>query len=387
MRVLHVIDGIGVGGAELVLIQLIERLETRGVHNTVLSLTPAGILRDRLVASGAELVEMNMSKGRLPWAGLVGMVRAMRQAKPDIVQGWMYHGNFAATVLRDLSMLRTPMFWSIHNTLEPKQPFAAVTRVAYTACRVMAFRPRSIVYVSRAAADQHAAAGFRASKASVIPNGTNCDRFTPSPVERANTRSALGLADDVFLLGCFARWASMKGHPILFEAVARLKQQGLRPRLLLAGTRMEHSNPELADLMRRFDVQADCICLGERSDVQDLMASIDGLVLSSIYGEAFPMVLGEAMACQIPCVATDVGDSAYLLGDAGFIVPPSDVGALTDALARLMRLPPEDRAALGTLARNRVTSRFSIDTMTHAYLDLYRSAERADAAVSSTVLE
>jgi glycosyltransferase involved in cell wall biosynthesis len=387
MRILHVIDGIGVGGAELVLIQLIERLQARGVHNIVLTLTPAGILRDRLIASGAELVEMNMAKGRLPWAGLLGMVRAMRQSKPDVIQGWMYHGNFAAMVLRDLSMLHTPMFWSIHNTLEPKQPFAAVTRLAYLACRVMSFRPRSIIYVSRAAADQHAAAGFRTTPASIIPNGTNCDHFTPSSIKRAKVRSALGLEDDDFVLGCFARWAAMKGHPLLFEAISRLKEQGLRPRLLLAGTRMELSNPELKGLIQQFGVEAECICLGERSDMQDLMAAIDGLVLSSIYGEAFPMVLGEAMACQIPCVATDVGDSAYLVGEAGFIVPPSDVGALTDALAKLIRMSPQNRAALGTLARDRVTSRFSIDTMTDAYLQLYRTSARTNAAVSSTVME
>lgn len=386
MRVLHVIDGIGVGGAELVLIQLIEQLEKRGVHSIVLTLTPAGILRDRLLASGAELVEMDMAKGRLPWTGLVAMVRAMKASKPDVIQGWMYHGNFAAMVLRDLALLRAPMFWSIHNTLEPKLPFSAVTRLAYLAGRVMAFRARSIVYVSRAAADQHAAAGFRASKVSIIPNGTNCDQFKPSATERARVRADLGLGDDVFLLGCFARWATMKGHPHLFEAMARLKEQGPTPKVLLAGTRMEPSNADLVALMARFGVTAECICLGERSDVPDLMTAIDGLVLPSIYGEAFPMVLGEAMACQVPCVATDVGDSAYLLGNAGIIVPPSDVGALTEAVARLMRMAPAERAALGALARDRVRTRFSIDTMTDAYLDLYASSGRVTAAASSSVL-
>lgn len=374
MRVLHVIDGIGVGGAELVLIQLVERLEAQGVRNTILSLTPAGILRDRLIASGADLVEMKMTTGRLPWGSLRALVRAMRAARPDVIQGWMYHGNFAAMVLRDLALMRRPMLWSIHNTLEPKPPFSAVTRLAFGACRLMSFRPKFIVHVSQAAARQHAAAGFGASKAVVIPNGTDCGRFRASAGMREEVRAQLGLGDDVFVLGCFARWAPMKGHANLFEAVARLKAQGLKPHLLLAGTLMEVTNPELSALMRAAGVETDCTCLGERRDVDSLLTALDGLVLPSIHGEAFPMILGEAMACEIPCVATDVGDSALLLGDTGFIVPPADVGALTSALARLMRMAPEERASLGAAACLRVRERFSMDAMVSAYLDLYRSS-------------
>ncbi len=385
MRVLHVIDGIGVGGAEIVLIQLIERLEAQGVHNTVLTLTPAGILRDRVIASGAELVEMNMTKGRLSLAGLFGMVRVMRTAKPDVIQGWMYHGNFAATVLRDLALLRTPMVWSVHNTLEPKQPFSAVTRLAYRACKAMSFRPKAIVYVSQAAAEQHAAAGFSPAGACVIPNGTDCDRFKPSASGRQSVRAALGIGEDVFLLGCFARWAAMKGHPNLMQSVAQLKARGLKPHLLLAGTQMERSNPELVALMQAAGVDDDCTCLGERRDVESLMTALDGLVLPSIYGEAFPMVLGEAMACEVPCVATDVGDSAFLLGDAGLVVPPADVGALTEVLARLMQMAPNERAALGAAARDRVKTRFSIETMILAYLDLYGSSGRARAVATAEV--
>ncbi len=386
MRVLHLIDGIGVGGAELVLIQLIERLEKAGVRNTILSLTPAGIVRDRVVASGADLIEMNMGKGRLPWSNMSGLLGVMRTVKPDVIQGWMYHGNFAATVLRDLSALRVPMFWSIHNTLLPRLPFSRVTRIAYQACRLMSFRPRSIVYVSRAAAEQHEAEGYRAARTVIIPNGTDCERFKPSPVGRQNMRASLGVGEDVLLLGCFARWAPMKGHSVLFEALSKLRGRGIGLHLVMAGTLMQQSNADLLALMRQAGIEDICTCLGERRDVDHLMTGLDALVLPSIYGEAFPMVLGEAMACEVPCVATDVGDSAFLLGDTGFVVPPSDVAAFAAALAALAAESPEQRASRGKAARRRVASLFSIDTMTSAYLDMYQPTLRTVAPAEANGL-
>ncbi len=266
------------------------------------------------------------------------------------------------------------MLWSMHNTLDPRPPFSRITRLAFRGCRMMSGRPGKIVYVAEAAARQHEAEGFRRDRTVIIPNGTDGERFKPSATERKKVRARLGLADDVVLLGCFARWAPMKGHSVLIEAFGRMRRQGAKVHLLLCGTLMERTNPEVLALIRGAGIEQDCSCLGERQDVDKLMTGLDGLVLASVHGEAFPMVLGEAMATGVTCVATDVGDSALLLGDTGFVVPPSDVEALTVALGKLVDEGREARIARGYAARRRVLEHYSIDRMAGAYLSLYQSA-------------
>ena len=373
MRLLHVIDGIDVGGAELVLAQLIEHLQAAGHQNTVLVLTEGGAIGDRIRASGADVVEMKCARGRLPVASLRRMAAKVREAAPELIQGWMYHGNLAALVLRLISGVRSPLFWSIHNTLEPPPDLGPLTRAALAANRALSGSVAGIIYVSEAAARQHERRGFRADRSLVIPNGTDCGLFVSKPENRARLRKALGVPGDVPLVGTFARWASMKGHGNLFAAAAQLMARGVRLHLVLAGSGMSPDNPDLTAALRGADLIADCSCLGVRHDIPDLMAGLDAFVLPSLYGEAFPLVLGEAMATEVPCIATDVGDSRLILGSTGEVVPPGDVGALTAALARLVALPAEERARLGRLGRDRVVALFSLQKMGDAYERLYLS--------------
>lgn len=373
MRVLHVIDGIDVGGAELVLVQLIERLQAAGHRNTVLVLTSTGALRARLVASGAELVEIGLPRGRIPTGGLGRMAAAVRAASPDVVQGWMYHGNLAATVLKTVAGTRAPVVWSVHNTLEPFPELPRITRLALHSTRALSGRPACIVYVSRAAATQHESFGFRSDRTRVIPNGTDCGKFRPRPEARSRLRYALGVPGDAPLLGTFARWHPMKGHPVLFEALGRLRASGRPVHVLLAGTGMSLDNPGLAASLAAAGLADTCSCLGERHDVEQLMAGLDAFVLPSVHGEAFPLVLGEAMATEVPCIATDVGDCRLILGETGEVVAPGDAPALAAALDRMLSLAPEARARMGRLARQRIERHFSIDAMGKAYEDLYRS--------------
>lgn len=391
MRILHVIDGIDVGGAELVLAQLIEHLQRDGHHNTVLVLTHGGPIGDRMRTAGAAVVEMGSPRGRLPVSAVGRMAAQVRKADPDLIQGWMYHGNLAALILRVASRVRSPLVWSMHNTLEPFPEMGALTRGALVANRLFAGAAAGIVYVSEAAARQHERRGFRPDRTRVIPNGTDCQLFGPRPEERAWLRQSLGVPEGVPLVGTFARWATMKGHGNLFAAVSRLKARGVAMHLVLAGSGTTPDNPELAAGLLAAGLTSGCSCLGVRHDVPRLMAGLDAFVLPSVHGEAFPLVLGEAMATEVPCIATDVGDARLILGSTGEVVPPGDVEALASALGRLLALPPEQRDQIGRDGRDRVMSRFSLETMGRAYESLYRSVidgsgverSRTDAARSS----
>ena len=164
----------------------------------------------------------------------------------------------------------------------------------------------------------------------------------------------------------------MKDHGNLLRAAGLLKRRGLDFTLLVIGQRATEDNAELMRLIEEADV-GDCVrLLGERHDMPDLFAGLDGLVVSSAWGEAFPIVLGEAMASGVPCITTDVGDSAYIVGDAGTVVPPRNAEALADAMAELLAKDIGERSALGARARARIKENFALADVAQRYYEIYR---------------
>lgn len=377
MRILHVIDGIDVGGGEMVLVQLVEGLQRAGFHNDVVVLSTAGPLGDRITAAGGTLLPLGMARGRAPFAAVGRLLRTVGTARPDLIQGWMYHGNLAASVARPAAGRGARLVWSIHNTLEPPLPMPRTARAAMALTRVTSRIPAGIVYVSDAAARQHERAGFSPARTRVIPNGTDCRRFHPVPGAGVRLRAELGVDPAMPLVGHFARWHPMKGHAVLLDAAAALAAAGRPVHLVLAGTGVSAANPELVAAIAARNLAGRTSLLGERSDIDAIMPALDVFALPSVFGEAFPLVLGEAMASGVPCVATDVGDTRLIVGDTGAIVPPGDAAAFAGALGRLTAGDPDARARAGALARARVEQEFSLERMVAAYAALYRSVRRA----------
>lgn len=373
MRILHVIDGIDVGGGEMVLVRLVEGLQAAGCHNDIVVLSSCGPLAGRLTAAGATVRPLGMVRGRTPAVAVGRLLRAVREGRPTIIQGWMYHGNLAASVARPIAAPRARLLWSIHNTLEPPPVLPRTARAALALTRAASRMPAGIIYVSEAAARQHERAGFSAARSRFIPNGTDCRRFRPVPGAGDRMRSALGVDAETLLVGMFARWHPMKGHAILLDAVAALAASGRLIHLLLAGTGVTASNGELAEALAARGLAARTTLLGERDDIEAIVPALDVFALPSIYGEAFPLVLGEAMAAGVLCVATDVGDARLIVGETGAIVPPGDASAFADALGRLLDSGAAARTRLGRLARERVEREFSLERMVAAYADLYDS--------------
>ena len=175
----------------------------------------------------------------------------------------------------------------------------------------------------------------------------------------------------------------MKDHGNLLRAASLLKRRGQKFTLLVIGQRATEDNAQLMQLADEADVR-DCVTfLGERHDIPDIMAVLDGLVVSSGWGEAFPIVLGEAMASGLPCITTDVGDSAYLVGDTGMVVPPRDPKALAEAMAKLLGMDADERSRLAALARKRIKENFALSSVGERYYQLYREAAPQSAALQA----
>lgn len=371
IRVCHIISGLGTGGAETMLYNLAGRMDRTRFEPSVISLIDTGSVGERIERAGVPVRALGMKRGVPSPSGFFHLKKALREWRPDVIQGWMYHGNLAATLGAALAGGQVPVVWGIHHSLYDIARERPLTRTVIRLCARLSHRPAATVYVSRLSAAQHAEFGFRDRRREIVPNGFDGERFRPDSERRAAIRRELGIGGGQVLIGLIARYHPMKDHGNFLRAAARLV--GTRPeaRFLLAGTGVEARNGELGGMIEALGLAGRVDLLGERGDVADLMAALDILCMSSSHGEAFPMVVGEAMASGLPCAVTDVGDAGWLVGETGRVVPPKNADALAAALAELVGLGSEGRRTLGMAARRRIQDEFSLERSVEAYQALY----------------
>lgn len=381
IRLLHVISDLSVGGAEMMLYKLLSGADTGRFRPAVVSLGRRGTLDERVEALGIPVHNIGMRPARLPSpAELRRLASVVRRIAPDLIHGWMYHGCLAAQLARATAARRARVVWSIHScnddlTLE-KRLTASIIRL----CGRLSRLPARIIYVSEESRRRHERMGYRAAGARVLPNGFDVTHFAPSSEARAAVRAELGVSEDHLLIGLVGRFHPMKDHINFLRAASLLSEDYHAAHFMLVGREVDGENGTLRDLVARWGLEGRAHLLGERGDVHRLIAASDICSLSSSYGESFPLVVGEAMACGVPCVVTDVGDAARLVGETGLVVPPQDSEALAEAWRELIRLGPPGRIQLGEAARERIRENFLLASVIARYEALYREVLRGQPA-------
>jgi glycosyltransferase involved in cell wall biosynthesis len=204
----------------------------------------------------------------------------------------------------------------------------------------------------------------------VIPNAFDLQSFKPDPYAKSSVRTELGAQAGAFLIGMAARFHVLKDHRNFMEAAARLHSRFPEVHFVLFGRGVSSENAELNQWAAAAGIRSRCHLLGERRDVARLFSAMD-IVASSSLSEAFPLAIGEAMACGTPCVVTNVGDSGLLIDTTGEVVAPGDPNALAEAWGRLIEAGPEERCRLGMAARRRVQRHFSLATAVERYQAIY----------------
>lgn len=369
-HVVFLTTGLSTGGAEMMLLKLCSRLDRSRFAPSVISLSDKGAIGPRIEALGVPVYALDMRPSRPSLSGLRRLRKLVSTLRPDLIQGWMYHGNLAAS----LTAGNRPVVWGIRQSLYGLDKERVLTRWVIRLGAVISCYSRAIVYNSRTSARQHEALGFDASQGSTIPNGFDTETFCPDENARARIRRELGLSDNAVLIGLVGRYHPMKDHRTFLNAAAILsKESSGEVYFLLAGREVDRGNPTLGAMIMEFGLEGRVFLLGEREDIPQLNAALDIASSASAWGEGFSNSVGEAMSCGVPCVVTDVGDSAWITGDTGRVVPPSNPGALAVAWKSLIALGRDKRQALGLLARQRVIENFSLGSVVKQYEELYEA--------------
>ncbi|MEP6743506.1 MAG: glycosyltransferase [bacterium] len=383
---MYIISDLSIGGAEMMLYKLLSETNRERFDPVVISLMDRGVLRKRIEALGIDVYTTGMKPGRPTPFGFWRLVKLIRRLDPDLIFGWMYHSCLAAELTRIFVGRRIPVLWSIHFSVSSLAGEKRLTAAVIRLCGLLSKLPSRIVFVSRASQIQHKPLGYRVENSCVIPNGIDVNEFMPSAQARSSMRSELGLPDDVFLIGLIGRYHPMKDHANFLKAAALTSKTHPQIHFLLIGRGVDQDNQPLTQSLRQFGLTEKIHLLGERHDTSRLAAALDVLSLSSAYGESCPNVIGEAMACGVPCVVTDVGDAAWIVGETGRVIPPRDASALAGAWREMFALGSEQRQALGLLTRARVIEQFPIQAMMARYEDLYETVLSSRAPEESLSL-
>ena len=375
MKIVHIIVGLQTGGAETMLVRLIHGMPQH--THVVIALTTVGPLGEDLRGVGHSVHALGLNPWTA-WRALPGLWRLIRQLRPDVVQTWMYHADLLGGVIGRLAGVRG-VVWNVRNTEIPQGRLSATGLVIRLCAALSSWLPRAIVCCAHAGVASHAALGYRRSRMLVIPNGYDTGQWLPTDSSRDEARSACALPREAFVVGIVGRFDPLKGYDVFVAAAARISQLASNAVFVMVGRQVDEGNQELCRLIACMGGGATFRMLGERRDVARLMSAMDVYCLSS-KAEGFPNVVAEAMLMQVPCVVTDVGDAARIVGAAGKVVPPGDPAALADAVVAYERIGKDGRRAVGRAARQRVVDHYGIEAVSRQYEQLYEKVREGTGA-------
>lgn len=378
-KILFVTTGLESGGAEMSLYKLVTRMNRARWDCSVVSLTDAGpVLGAKIQEGGIPLHCLGFPRGRPDPRMVTRLAHWIGRTKPDIIQTWMYHadlvGSLAAALSRRPTARRVPVVWSVHSTHLVKGKNKAQTLgVIGLNARLSGRLPARVLCCSDAARDTHLQLGYPETLLLTIPSGVDTDEFVPSLAARADVRRELTLPPDTPLIGLSARFDPQKDHETFFRAAGQLHQANPEARFLLWGVGITPDNPALARMAQEAGVSSHTHFLGLRQDTARLTAALDAATCCSAFGESFALVMGEAMACSIPCVTTDMAGPVAVVGGHGWVVPVRDAPALAAAWEEMLALTPDARASRGQAAREHILKHFSLTKTVREYEAFYET--------------
>ena len=367
---MHVITGLDMGGAEMMLFKLLSASRD-SLQSLVVSLKDQGTIGPSITKLGVPLQCLHFRPSLPSPARFLSLVSLMREFRPQLIQGWMPHGNLAASLAEVASRIAAPVIWNVRMSLDAADGEKTSTLGLIRLGALLSRHPTKIIYNSFTGAKQHERRGYRVTQSAVISNGFDCDLFRPDEGAHNRLCEQLGLKSKAVLIGLVARFHPAKDHLGFLEAASLVCAVHPDVRFLLVGTGLVETETILTSVISGLNLTGRVLLLGERADTPQLTPGFDIACSSSTY-EGFSNSVGEAMACGVPCVVTDVGDSAYLVGDTGVLVPPRNPQALAHAILELIDAGPAKRKELGMAARRRIESEFSLPKIALRYENLYQ---------------
>jgi glycosyltransferase involved in cell wall biosynthesis len=371
MKITHIITGLAAAGAETALYHLLAALDRQEYQSEVISLTDRGPTGPKIESLGVPVRALGMMRSVPNPLAIRRIAKILRRSRPHIVHTWMYHSNLLGGLAAQAAGA-IPVIWGIHHSKVDSSDTKRFTVWTVRACAWFSKQlPARIICCANSSELAHIQLGYDPEKMEVIYNGIDSELFRPNPEARIPLRSRLGLAPETLLIGMAGRLHRHKDHRNFFAAARLLRRDFPDVHFVLCGEGVTADNPKLAEEVAD-GLQGHCHLIGLQHDMPAFYSALD-IAANSSMSEAFPLAVGEAMACGIPCAVTEVGDSPAIVGETGRIIPPREPARMAAAWRELIDVGPEARRILGEAARQRVVTHFSVAQFAQRYQSLYRN--------------
>ncbi len=368
-KLVHLITGLGSGGAETMLVKLLRGMDKSRFTNVVVSLTDEGVRGEELKQAGIEVHCIGMKPSTPNPLSILKLIRLLRKEKPDLLQTWLYHSDLLGLIAGKAAGVPA-IAWNIRCSKVELDEYSPSLKLVLKMLAKLSGSPTAVLVNSQAGKKVHEEFGYRPKSWNVLANGFDTSLFKPDTSASSSLKKELGVPSDCSLIGMVARFDPMKDHTTFLEAAEKLLKMKSNVHFVLVGRGVSRENPKLSSLIDHLNLHQNVHLLGERKDIPRLLAGLDIASLISL-GEGFPNVVGESMACSIPSVSSDVGDTAWIVGDTGKVVPPRDSYALAHAWNEILSLSADARRNLGEKARQRVMKEFNLPQVVENYQNLY----------------
>tara|TARA_B100000315_G_scaffold257323_1_gene305786 strand:+ start:1948 stop:3078 length:1131 start_codon:yes stop_codon:yes gene_type:complete len=368
IKIIHLISTLDRGGAETSLYRLVSNMDKYRFRNIVVSLKNVGPVGKEIQRNCISVFPLNMKKGFPDPRGIMPFSKILNEFEPHIIQTWLYHANLFGSLFKH----KAKILWNIRCSNMDLKRYGTIYRWTVKLGALFSYIPHVVISNSRTGRMIHEEMGYEPARWEIIPNGFDKDIFKPNPIARKNIRKTLRIPADAFVIGCIARFDPMKDHRNLIKAASLLLKTNPAVHFILAGKGVTHDNLRL----NKYHVNSCNIdqfhLLGERDDIPQILAAVDIASSTSSFGEGFPNNIGEAMSTGVPCVVTDVGDSANIVNTTGIIVPAKNSEALAYAWQSLNNAGLGVIKKMGKKARQRIEKFYNMESMIRNYEAIYQ---------------
>lgn len=366
IRIVHIITGLGSGGAENMLYKLIKYSDKSKYYHEVISLMDEGVIGKKIIDEGTKVHSINLSVKK-PINSIIEIKNICKNF--DIVNTWLYHADMIGFIVSKI-LLKKKLIWNIRHSNLEKKANKARTLLIVKINSMLSKYVDYITYNSRKAKHTHSDIGYTNKSFTIIPNGFELNSFKFYSEARNDIRNQLNIEDFEKLIITVGRWDIQKDYYTLFDALFDVAKANINFKLLMVGTNLDSRNNELIKLIEKNGLSDNVILLGRRNDIPELLSAAD-IYVSSSMGESFSNSIGEAMATELPCIVTDVGDSKLIVDDFGIVVKPQNREELANAIFKVILDNSFSRKTIGKKCRSKIVDNYSIDNIVRDYESLY----------------
>lgn len=370
MKILHAITSLDKDGAQQMLYRLVQALDGKKFTHVVVSLRERMPLADDFEKAGVKVYCLGMAPARPSLRALLHLRSIIRSENPDLIHSWLYHANCAVVCAVVGLSPKIPIVWGIRGSLDQGWMRGFSTGIVIRISALLSRFADVITFNSRVSIVQHKQAGYVCKDCRYIPNGFQLERFSPRPLCAEEMKEKLKIPGDFSLVGIAGRYNQAKDYPGFLRAFRAVVDRLPQTTALMMGRGVDAENQELTSLIGELRLGEKVHLLGPQEDLGKVLPALDVFCSSSVT-EGFPNVVAEALACGVPCVVTDVGMSAELVGGAGVVVPSRNQTALAQGICSLLELSSTERKEMGKKGRRKICEEYDLTGVVKRYQDLY----------------